>query len=263
MFLRSIRLERRGELPDRYPFTVPAVATLDTIALRTPVVFFAGENASGKSTLLEGVAAGVHSIPVRAEDALTAESLHHAEGLAARLRFSWTVKTRQGFFLRAEDFFEYKKGLVAAMRDLAAQADDAERRFEGYGRALARGSALGQRRALEGRYGDDPNARSHGESFLQFFRARFTGPGLYLLDEPDTALSVQSAIGLVALLKEMVAEGAQFLIATHSPILLAYPGATILSFDRTPIAEVAYDDVEQVSLLRAFLDHPDAFLRRL
>ncbi|HZU12455.1 MAG TPA: AAA family ATPase [Chloroflexota bacterium] len=263
MFLRSIRLDRSDALPDGYPFSVPAIATLDEIELRVPVTFFAGENASGKSTLLEGIATGIHSIPVRADDPLTSESLRHAEELGKRLRFAWSVKTRQGFFLRAEDFFEYKKGITAAMRELDDLASDADRRFSGYGRQLARGSALGQRHALETRYGEDPNARSHGESFLQFFGARFTGPGLYLLDEPDTALSTQSTIGLIALLKEMVAQGAQFLIATHSPILLAFPGAAILSFDRIPIADVPYEDVEQVTLLKSFLEHPDAFLRHL
>lgn len=262
MYLRSIRLDRT-ELPNHYPFSILVVATFDEIELKTPVTFFAGENASGKSTLLEGIAAGVKSIPVRGEDALTAESLVHAEELAARLRFSWMPRTRKGFFLRAEDFFDYKKRLVEAMRDLDSLAADFDTRATGYGRLLARSSVLGQRRAISARYDEDPNAQSHGESFLQFFQSRFTGPGLYLLDEPDTALSAQSTIALLVMLRGMVEAGAQFIIATHSPILLAYPGATILSFDRCPIAEVPYDELEQIVLMRGFLHRPGDFLRYL
>lgn len=263
MYLRSICFHRTGDVPDRYPFTIPAVATLDAIELHAPVTFFAGENASGKSTLLEGIAAGVGSVAVRADDALTVESLAHAEELACYMRFSWTTKTRRGFFLRAEDFFDYKKHLIQSMRELDSIASDYESRFTGYGRQLARGSVLGQRHAIAGRYGGDPNARSHGESFLQFFGARFTGPGLYLLDEPDTALSAQSTLGLIAMIKAMVREGGQFLIATHSPILLAYPDATIISFDRVPIGETPYDEVEQIVLMRSFLRRPEDFLHHL
>jgi predicted ATPase len=263
MFLRSVRFQRTEEVPDGYPFSIPTIATLHEIELTTPVTFFAGENASGKSTLLEGIAAGVKSIPVRPDDPLTSESLAHAEELAGYLRFSWTKKTHKGFFLRAEDFFEYKKHLIQSMRELDSMASDYDNRFSGYGRQLARGSVLGQRHAISERYGENPDARSHGESFLQFFAARFTGPGLYLLDEPDTALSAQSTLGLIAMLKDMVQEGAQFLIATHSPVLLAYPGATIISFDRIPIGAAPYDEVEQIVLMRGFLNRPDDFLRHL
>lgn len=262
MFLRSLHLDRR-DLPDAYPFSIPAIATLERIELRAPVTFFAGENGTGKSTLLEGIAAGVGSIPVRGDDDLTNRSLAHADALAERLTFAWSKKTRRGFFLRAEDFFDYAKTMARAVDELEELAADFEGRLTGYGQGLARGVALGQRGALVEKYGEDLNTRSHGESFLQFFGARFTGPGLYLLDEPDTALSTQSVLGLLAMLKEMTEQGAQFLIATHSAVLMAFPGASIISFDRYPVTEVAYDEVEQVALLRSFLQRPDAFLRRL
>ena len=129
--------------------------------------------------------------------------------------------------------------------------------------AAARGLAPEQRAELVARYGEDLGHRSHGESFLQLFQARFVPGGLYLLDEPDTALSPQRQLALLAMLKEMVARDAQFVVATHSPILLAYPEATILAFDGETIAEIAYDDVENVALTRRFLADPVAFLRHL
>jgi predicted ATPase len=262
MFLRSLQLDRR-DLPDVYPFSIPAVATLERIELRTPVTFFAGENGTGKSTLLEGIAAGIGSIPVRGDDALTERTLAHTTALAENLSFGWSKKPRCGFFLRAEDFFDYAKATARLVDELEELAGDFEGRLTGYGRQLARGVALGQRGALVEKYGEDLNTRSHGESFLQFFGARFTGSGVYLLDEPDTALSTQSLLGLLAMLKEMVGQGAQFIIATHSAVLLAFPGATIISFDQYPIREVSYDEVEQVALLRSFLQQPESFLRRL
>ncbi len=114
------------------------------------------------------------------------------------------------------------------------------------------------------RYGGDLDAQSHGEGFLAFFQSRFAPRGLYLLDEPETPLSPLRQLGLLALLKEMVEEReAQFIIATHSPILMAYPGATILNFDQAPAAPIAYDDLEHVQFTRAFLNRPDSYLRHL
>lgn len=263
IYLRTLALERPPDTPIVYPFTVPAVASLDRLELVTPVTFFAGENGTGKSTLLEAIAAGVGSISVRGGDGQTERALAHVADLASALRFDWSRRTRQGFFLRAEDFFDYCKRMAALVGELGEFAQDFEGRLEGQALHLARGAVLGQQRAVVERYGEDLNTRSHGESFLQFFAARFTGPGLYLLDEPDTALSPQRQLTLLAMLKAMVADAAQFIIATQSPILMAFPGAAILSFDRCPPAEVPYDEVDQVVLARAFLNGPEAFLRRL
>ena len=116
---------------------------------------------------------------------------------------------------------------------------------------------------LEKRYGIDLDANSHGQSFLTLFRSRFVPGGLYLLDEPEAPLSPQSQLGFMLMMQDMIAEDAQFIIATHSPILLAYPGATIYSFDSVPAAPVAYDDLEHVVLTRDFLNAPERYLREL
>src|SRR6185369_16911847 len=108
---------------------------------------------------------------------------------------------------------------------------------------------------MEKRYGTDPDASSHGESFLKLFRNRFVPGGLYLLDEPEAPLSPQSQLALMAMLMEMIEQEAQFIIATHSPILLAFPEALIYSFDALPIAEVVYDDLDHVNLTRDFLNN--------
>jgi predicted ATPase len=242
---------------------VPAIASLTRLEFESAVTFFAGENGTGKSTLLEAIASGAKSPGVRGGDRRTETTLEHATLLAADFRFEWKKRARHGFFLRAEDFFDYGKRMADLADELAGFADDFEERFQGWGRDLARGAVLGQRASLIDQYEGDLNARSHGESFLQFFTARFSRPGLYLLDEPDTALSPQSMLALLAMLKSLVREGSQFIIATHSPMLLAFPGAQILSFDASPVEPIAYNDVPGVALLRDFLSAPEAFFRRL
>src|SRR6185369_10039677 len=138
---------------------------------------------------------------------------------------------------RAEDFFNFARRLKRTTEELQEIADEFEKEYTGYALGLAKGAALGQRRALIERYGQDLDANSHGESFLKLFQSRFVPAGLYLLDEPEAPLSPQRQLALLSMLREMVDREAQFIIATHSPILMAYPNAQIFSFDSHPVRE--------------------------
>jgi predicted ATPase len=260
--LRSLHIDLE-DTPDTYPFTVPVIVQLERIVFRSPVTFFAGENGTGKSTLLEGIAAGARLPTVGGQDIDADDTLKPARDLAERLRLQWEKRTHRGFFLRAEDFFNFSIRMARIVADMDELGSDYEQRFEGYGRQLAQGVARGQRAEVVKRYGENLDARSHGESFLTLFESRFVPDGLYLLDEPDTALSPQRQLALLHMLKSMVNQEAQFIIATQSPILMAFPGATILSFDRCPAEEVPYGQVDQVVLARSFLNNPEAFLRQL
>jgi predicted ATPase len=128
---------------------------------------------------------------------------------------------------------------------------------------LATGAARQEHDAITTRYGHDLSACSHGELFLTLLRSRLTAPGLYLLDEPETPLSPTNQIALLALLLEAANRGSQVIAATHSPILMALPGANILDFDQRPPALIAWEDVEHVGITKAFLNNPDTFLRHL
>ncbi len=130
-------------------------------------------------------------------------------------------------------------------------------------RNLARSPYLKEIAALRSRYGDGLDSQSHGESFLRFFRERFIPGGIYFLDEPEAPLSPSRQLAFLALLRQMVTEQAQIIMATHSPILLAFPDATILSFDEDPVRSVRCEDLEHVTLTRDFLADPGAFLRHL
>jgi predicted ATPase len=149
------------------------------------------------------------------------------------------------------------------MTELEEAEQEYETTLSGYGRALAQGRMRGEREALRERYGGDLDARSHGESFLHIFTQRLHPNGLHLLDEPEAALSPQRQYALLFMLHDLISLGAQFIIATHSPILTALPGATILSFDQHPARRIEYEELEQVNFLRSFLNAPGRYLRQL
>lgn len=245
---------------------MPVVRALESLEFPSAVTFFVGENGSGKSTLLEGIAAAVGVPTVGSEAVRDDATLAAQRALAERLRLAWTRRTHKGFFLRAEDFFGFTKYLARLRGELQTRLEEIDAEYADrspYARGLARGPSAGSLAALERRYGVDLDASSHGESFLKLFRSRFVPGGLYLLDEPEAPLSPQSQLGLIAMLKDMLKEDAQFIIATHSPILLAFPDATIYTFDEQPPKRVEFEQLEHVRLTRDFLNDPEAFLRHL
>ncbi|HKH93327.1 MAG TPA: AAA family ATPase [Gemmatimonadaceae bacterium] len=262
-FLRTVE-RRAGNGEERFPFTVPAIRTLEALKLAGPVTFFVGENGSGKSTLLEGIAAAARLPAVGSDDVQSDGTLAAQRALGDALRLVWSRRTTRGFFLRAEDFFGFTKRLAVMRAELTARLVEIEAEYadrSDYAKGLAMGPVRSSLGALEERYGVDLDANSHGQSFLRLFRSRFVPGGLYLLDEPEAPLSPQSQLGLMAMMSDMVAEDAQFIIATHSPILLAYPGATIVSFDEVPVRAVEYGELEGVRLVREFLVAPERYLR--
>ncbi len=255
-------------LPNRnaFPFSLPVLQTLQELCFDTPVTLLVGENGSGKSTFLEALACAAESIVVGSESSKRDPSLAQARELAKYFKLAWSKRTRRGFFLRAEDFFGYAKRLnamQAEMEDDLQQIDEEYKHRSEYAKSLARMSTAGELGSLQQRYGAGLEARSHGESFLALFQARFVPDGLYLLDEPEAPLSPLRQLALIAAIKEMVAQNGQFIIATHSPILMAFPGATILNFDGGKIQACQYKDLEQVRLMRDFLQNPEAFLHNL
>ncbi len=270
--LREVSWRGGHDDRDGYPFAVPAVAALREapLALAGPVTFLVGENGSGKSTLLEAVACAAGSVALGSAPLDRDPSLAPARRLAAALKLTWRARTRTGFFLRAEDVFGFAKSIdrtrdeLEADRRAVAEDPSLSDVARGFGQ-MAYARELGQ---LRRRYGAGADARSHGETFLALFRDKLAPRGLYLLDEPEAPLSPLRQLALLALLIEASGPderraGCQFLIATHSPILMALPGATILSLDEGAIRSVAWDELEHVRVTRQFLNDPAAFLRHL
>lgn len=245
--LQSLTLlrERITDL-QQYPFSVPAIASLRSIAFsRSRITFFVGENGSGKSTLLEAMA---HHYGFGREGGTSnfgnssTESNTSIDALTHALRLAFDVRTRRGFFLRAESLF-----------NIATHVDqlDAEPSFGPPISASWGGGSL--------------HARSHGESFFALLQHRFRGNGLFLLDEPEAALSAQRQLAALVLIHETVAtnKDAQFIISTHSPLLLGIPGAQILSFDGGHVHEIGYEETAAFQITRRFLHDYHAVLKTL
>ena len=258
---------------ERFPYSVPAIRELDAIELRSPVTFFVGENGSGKSTLLEGIAAAADLAALGSDMDVTRDATLAAQReLGERLRLAWgegrwsrSPRSRRGFYLRAEDFFGHLKFLaknrarIDRERREAAEVGPDSRAAS---RAQLRDDSERVDEAASAQYLGLYDARSHGESFLELFENRVTD-GLYLLDEPEAPLSAQRQLTLITQIAAAVEDGAQFVIATHSPILLAFPGATIYAFGDGAPRAVPYAELEHVRLTRDFLNAPGRYLRHI
>lgn len=265
--LKSVTVGERDESEGSvFPFSLGVVKTLERIVFDSPVTFFVGENGSGKSTLLESLACAAGSVTVGSENVRTDETLSSARKLARYYQLAWTKRTHRGFFLRAEDFFGYIKNMRKTRQELQSEMErieaEARKRSE-FAAQQARSPYSREISAIRNDYGEGLDTLSHGESYLLLFEKRFVPGGLYLLDEPEAALSPVRQLSFIAALKKMVEKDSQFIIATHSPIILAFPGACIWSFDGGSMHRLEYGQLEHVTLTRDFLQNPQAFLRHL
>lgn len=265
--LRSIEIRTfQTEGKSSFPYHIPIIRTLESLEFGTPVTFLVGDNGSGKSTLLEAIACAVDSITVGSESVKVDKTLEAVRGYSRNMRLTWNKRTRKGFFLRAEDFFGYAKKLAQMKVELDQDIQRVERDYKdrsSFATDLAKSAYVNELGEIQRRYGDGLDTASHGESFLALFQSRFVPGGLYLLDEPEAPLSPLRQLGFLSLLKEMINQDAQFIIATHSPIIMAFPGATILNFDFKILKMIKYQDLEQVNLVRDFLNNPEAYLRHI
>ena len=245
---------------------------MDRLEFDPLVTIFVGDNGTGKSTLLEIIALGLrlpgltqsdpqqHPLMTGAASALKSMRLIRGVGTTKSKR----SRAPAGFFFRADDVTGFLQNIQSNALEHRTMAEEFRQTLPpGYGQKLAVGAALSSARALEERYGADPFARSHGELFLHLLQTRMHSPGTYLLDEPETPLSVSNQIALLRFFMEKAAAGCQLFIATHAPVLMAIPGATILDFNQVPPRPVQWEDVEHVSLTKAFLNRPDSFLQQL
>ena len=259
--LRKVEFKRSRS--QHYPFNIPLIKNLKEIEFRTPVTILVGENGSGKSTILEGIAASIELPTIGSYEISKDTTLVSAKSFSDKIKLVWNIPVHRGFFLRAEDFFGFIKNLKELNEELVEQKLDYENRFEGYAKLLTVGSTQANINELQRRYSQDADAFSHGESFLNLFQKRIVPKGLYILDEPEVPLSPKKQLSLISLIKDSIAKNCQFIIATHSPILLAFPGATIYSIEEDKIIERNYGDLEHVTLTRDFLNSPESFLKHL
>jgi predicted ATPase len=234
LYMRAIHL-KADRIPsfDEYPFALPAVRGLGEVTFRAPVTFLVGENGSGKSTLLEAIATAWGFNPEGGSRNFMFATRPSESGLHEYLQVvRGHRRPADGFFLRAESFY-----------NVATEVD-----------RLDMASAYG---------GTSLHEQSHGESFLAVFMDRFFGGGLYLLDEPEAALSPSRQLSVLVRMADLVRQHSQFVIATHSPILMGFPGADILLLDDAGIRRVEYEETEHFFITREFLLNRERMLGEL
>jgi len=237
-FISSIELVRdRVQDFGRYPFSIPALRNLETLEMNPQVTFFIGENGTGKSTLLEAIALVEGFNPEggsRNFNFSTRESHSELCGCMRTAQGLRRMRGTDGFFFRAESFFNVATVL--------------EREYP---------------QALPAYGGTSLHEQSHGESFFSLILNRFRGNGLYLLDEPESALSPSRQLSFLAVISQLLKKGSQFIIATHSPILMGYRDATIYQFTESSIEEVTYQETEHYKITKSFLERTDLMLDEL
>lgn len=233
-YLRSIQLKRNEiEDFDEYPFCIPAVRELDYLEFHSDVTFFVGENGTGKSTLVEAIAVSQKFNPEGGTKQSTFSTKRTHSTLYQYLRSVKSFKKPgDNYFLRAEGFY-----------NLATLMDET-----GY---------------LQGYGGKSLHQQSHGESFMATLLNKLRGNGLYIMDEPEAALSPSRQMAAVSAIHQLVEENSQFIIATHSPILLAYPRSTIYQFSKSGIDKIEYEETEHYAVTKDFLDRHGQMMKIL
>lgn len=238
-FLKSLRVSCPD---DEFPFSVPSIRALEEgIRLHPKVTFLVGENGMGKSTLLEGIADKWGFSEESGNRNKTPGLTNYYTRLAPEMSLSREpgIRPMDGFFLRAESFFNF----ATEMDELEKEPFCANGYFSYGGKSL--------------------HEQSHGESFFSLFLHRFDGHGLYLLDEPEAALSPTRQMAFLVRLHDLVEDFSQFIIATHSPIILAYPEATIYEFGDEGVREVSYRESQPYEVTNRFLRDPEGMVKRL
>ncbi len=235
MYIDSIRIKSGFPKQNVYPFNIPVLQAGSQVHFQSSVCFFVGENGSGKSALLDAISRKAGLLPWGGSKTHRAHHNTYETQLSTYLEITWKKRKQYGFYFRAEAFFNF----AASLDDILL--DDPER-----------GQYYG---------GGSLNTQSHGESFLSFFRGySFQLDGLYLLDEPESALSPKNQVEFVKILTQS-GENKQYIIATHSPVLLACPNSQIMTFDTPQISQVSYKETEAYKFYREYLETPERFLR--
>lgn len=245
-YLQQIALKREKIEDDSvYPFNLSLVKSLTALRFAPHVTFIVGENGSGKSTLIEAIAVAMGFNPEGGSKNFNFTTRSSHSQLADYLKLACSYKRpKDGFFLRAVSFFN----LASNIEELDSYSP---------GRIPSPGDIINS-------YGKKSlHEQSHGESFLSLVLHRFAGHGLYILDEPESALSPTRQMSLIARMAQLIRQNSQFIIATHSPILMAYPNALIYQISEEGISQVDYKDTEHYFITQAFLNNPEKMLNEL
>ncbi|WP_315814159.1 AAA family ATPase [Paraflavitalea speifideaquila] len=260
-FIKSLTIDAGRQHP--FPYNIPAIQFAQQIAFHDRITIFVGDNGTGKSTLLESIALSLN-LPLTGGMIGGHKGFEAARILRPFVNFEWKKQTNNGFFFRAEDFSDFinsvereQEKIMRDLDELKGKVDDAiiERMSESMNYSL---------HAMREKYGENMQAYSHGEAYLTILQARILDKGIYLLDEPEAALSPLKQLSLMAfILQVLKSNKVQFIIATHSPILMGIPEATIYEIREDGMQQVGYKETDHYRITKTFLDNPAHYLRHL
>jgi predicted ATPase len=260
-FIRSFSIHTDKQHP--FPFNISAVKYARQVPLNNQITIFVGDNGSGKSTLMESIALKL-KLPLIGGHINSHAGFEAARLLQPYLKMEWQRQTSKGFFFRAEDFSDFinsvekeQNKIFQQLSDLKGKVDDSiiQRMSESMNYSL---------NAMRKNYGDNMQAYSHGEAYLTILQTRILDKGIYLLDEPEAALSPLRQLSLMAFIIQVLKDNnAQFILSTHSPILMGFPGATLYQIREDGMEAVDYKETDHYRVTKNFLDNPEYYLRHL
>lgn len=238
LIIKKIIFEReKVESFDKYPFNIEVIKNLKEITLTSPVTFFVGENGIGKSTIIEAIAVALGLPAEGGTENFRYKTKDTTSDLYEYLTIQTYNKPKMKFFLRAESFYNFSTEVQRLVEE------------DGYG-------------TLYNSYGGNLHECSHGESFLNLVKNRFTSNGLYILDEPEAALSPERQLSLLYLINQLAEDGSQFIIATHSPILISYRDGTILDLNNN-LKETKFEDTNIYQIYKMYIEDPEGMQHKL
>ncbi len=264
MIVTQVRYNKKNK--NHYPFNTELIKNFECLKFKTPITFIVGENACGKSTFIEAMACSLELITVGNKSVKYDPLFDDVRELSKHFRVSKSNYLGRGFFLRSEDFINFANAQRRMVRELRNELIEMEEEFKGkseYAKGLMRGPLLASISATESRYDGYLDSKSHGESFLELFQSRLVPNGIYILDEPEVALSPQNQYTLMAMIMDSVKEGSQFIIATHSPIIEALPMSTIYEVKEGNFVETKYEQLDSVQFYKSFLESPERYIAYL
>lgn len=260
-FIKSLSIDTEKQHP--FPFNIPGIQFEKNLAISKQVTIFVGDNGSGKSTLLESIAYQLN-LPLIGGHIKSHPGFEAAGILQPYLKLQWNRQTSKGFFFRAEDFSDFINSVEKERSKIASDLGELK--------GVVADSIIDQMsesmnytlRLMRKNYGENMQAFSHGEAYLKILQTRIGDKGIFLLDEPEAALSPLKQLSLMSFILEVLKDkNAQFIIATHSPILMGIPGASLYEIQETEMKLVNYTETDHYRITKTFLDNPEHYLRYL